>query len=530
MTVHARPSRQTAFVVSPRFQGVIDEAQLNQQRIEQEFQRQLEPRRQEVLKSALLTVGEKQYKGIDLLRLVNELADENSRQYVRQEKLMDILYPQRQRSGAMLSSLDKVMKTLVDVEVITKTYLSWATAEVYVLTPIGKTILSGIQRNGSISAPMNPRLEKLRYLTAGTPFPGFNSGWALLRDVSQKIKGYRAFYKLFTQGIREQDLLRLYAGNDSAKADQIKRQLDSLRQFNLLLKEPNRENPGKSLWLLSQEGIQALSKNDIVQALNISHEDMKALIQLEIDRLDMERKQREDGLRAFESEFRSAYLLFEALQNSGKIATEDAKSAYQSFKAAQGDEDTLAGLERDAINKTLAAEHLQEQIAMEGENLKWLKKKLDSAKNFQVLQARQTNQSVQRLMKVKLQLQANEMARRLDEAMGTLESVTSQHEKQIEQLGALFSDLLTSIDLEHSERQQKTQEIEEKVSLSMKADQVCRTAYMEEALDRLVKAQAVPKPAEMKPDTTLKVDDPAQTALLNLLARQGDTKPKSENT
>lgn len=540
-----RPQTEFKAVARPRFLGYIDEFKKNTEKVQGREEVELDKKRRDLLEKPLLDAHGRKISGLELLKILQELSETEvvdvdnkkfllgigllglpflSKKYWASMQIRSYPFIFRYKVTKLLYGNDnttneiKVSRALQDMENLGLVKFIPFSQKQWIITDIGYQVLEQAKNQKTFSTvpAKSLRLEQIRVLISENK-AGY-TGWELLRRLDKVINEDRhRIVKFFKPGLSESQLLsRLKA----KEGDGVLNQLRALISLGLLEKVPTIEtsqsslSPESSQWVLSEKGRQVLKNGDPSKAGVFSVEDLKNILEYEIEQLKESQKQRDSVLDQIEA----LYLAQQAEVNGRRVVIEhlenEALKRYEEAKAAK-EPKQREKLEKEAMARALEADALQEQQRVEMECLKQLEGQLQRAKASFAEGNQRTHLMIKNLGVALTRLknaQVSDEIKRLTKDFHPKESA-QEGSGQEESLKSLLSMLQITFDL-NGNGEMETEELETMVQ----ANATLQSNALEQAIQAI---QAKSKPE----GESLKVG-PSKT--LETLVEQMKAKPQEQ--
>lgn len=338
------------------------------------------------------------------------------------------------------------------------------------------------------------RLYHLKVLM--TPDQDGVNGWDLLRQIDKVINEDRnAVLRYMNPGLDEKTLLKRLRTRDG---ETTKNQMNALMAMGLIERTVPQLKPSRCLdfeklpWSLTESGKAFLKNGDPLSFGLLTHQDIKDVLQLEIDRLKKAQAGMDQTLKEIESVHQTA---LEAHSKRKELLTQTEAKAleyYAEFKA-NVNPSRQDGLEKAVMEKTMEAEYLQALLKIETEALQQMTFQVQGAKTDYINRTKQTHQLIKNLLVAQSRLNKASLEDKVISLASEVDPATGKENADHENLKTLLASLNVNFELTPLP-EQPTQG----PSIAIKPNQSAEGAILEERI-RAIQATRILRPKPKSP-------------------------------
>lgn len=220
------------------------------------------------------------------------------------------------------------------------------------------------------------RLQLIKTLTSQSPSESFN-GYELLSKVIQAYDKRFPYGRMLAKGITDLDLMKHIAPSDSQTT---RRQLNALVSLGLITKlETTAKGPAEQkneLWVIESRGRSILKQGDPSKNGSVSEEDMTAILQLEIDRLEESKKEKLSQFQAIEGQYQQLLQAMGDLEKQIKSLTQQLTPLAEKAEKETDDISKRKQLREIKLQK-VHLDRLENQHRIQGELAQRLKLEME---------------------------------------------------------------------------------------------------------------------------------------------------------
>jgi hypothetical protein len=483
--------------VQTRFSGrnrpperVLDQVEANRAALERDRLVQKLPKIKAILEKPLITVGQTQYTGIQLLKLLSELQDNYYRRgnaaALRLSDLSKALYghPEAQQQSAL-----KVFDALEACEMIGRYNLPGHLL-LYGISKKGQTLLSTMEKHNlplssegleaglqslvgkepaALAGKSGPANKQARLLALTALVDAHTSGWDLLKQVVRQAKQQSWMAWLVKPGVP-------MPGEAAHEA------LKELAELGLVRQK------GADRWVPTAEAKALVKQPDPIQALGIQESDLAEVLTAQRKQIEAERQDRLQRLTQLETTCQQDQQTLETLRQKQQADEAKVIELYQASQQAK-DQPEQERLAHEAAEKASHVRLQEQEIAHKAKLLDQQKTILTASKVRERLWGQQAHARLEQILAAQHQLEQARLNRQTRDVVKDIVGLDTQTS------GAALNQLMVSL-LQKVQYQaavaEVTGEISEAEATQLKAIQALYGMDLARTVSELQAKQASP--------------------------------------